>query len=252
MSEAQLPFMAHLIELRRRLVIAASSWFVCFLGCYAFAEKLFNYISKPLQDALPPGSQMVFLTPTEPLFTFMKIAALAALLLAMPVILWQIWGFIGPALYRHEKRYSIPFVVSGFCCFLFGAYFGFTWIFPLIFKVLIEMGMAGGGVTAMISMGEYFSIAWKLLLAFGVIFEIPIVILILARMGVVDHTWLKAKRKYMIVVAFIVGGVVTPGPDVLSQTALAIPFVILYEVGILLARFLGKKKAAAEVAAETV
>lgn len=249
MSEVQLPFMAHLIELRRRLVIAASTWFVAFLGCYAFAEHLFNYIAKPLQDALPADSKMVFLTPTEPLFTFMKIAALVALLVAMPVILWQLWGFVAPALYKHEKRYSIPFVVSGFCCFIFGAYFGFTYIFPLIFKVLIQMGMAGGGVTAMISMGEYFSIAWKLLLAFGVIFEIPIVILILARMGVVDHTWLKAKRKYMIVVAFIVGGVVTPGPDVLSQTALAIPFVLLYEVGILLARFLGKKKAAAVAAA---
>jgi sec-independent protein translocase protein TatC len=242
MSEQQLPFMAHLIELRRRLVIAATTWFVAFLGCYAYAETLFHYIVQPLKDALPAGSQVIFLTPTEPLFTYMKIAALAALLIALPVILWQLWAFIAPALHRHEKRFAIPFVVSGCACFLCGTYFGFTFIFPLIFKVLIQMGMAGGDANAMISMGEYFSIAWKLLLAFGVIFEIPIVILIFARMGIVDHHWLKAKRKYMIVVAFIVGGVVTPGPDVLSQTALAIPFVILYEVGILLARFLGKKK----------
>lgn len=242
MSEEQtLPIMAHLIELRRRLTIAATSWVVAFLACYAFAEDLFLYISGPVRAALPPGSQLVFLTPTEPFFTYMKIAALAGLLIALPVVLWQIWAFIAPGLYAHEKRFAIPFVASSYLCFIGGAYFGFNFIFPAIFTFLIKVGLAGGA-TAMIAMGEYFSMTWKLLLAFGGIFEIPIVILIFARMGVVDAAWLSSKRKIMIVVAFIVGAVVTPGPDIFSQTALALPFIILYEVGIILARIFGKKK----------
>ena len=239
--EQQIPFMAHLFELRRRLTIAASSWLAAFVVCYYFSEKLFLFISKPLRAALPEGSKVVFLSPVEPFFTYMKIAAVAAVLVALPVILWQIWGFISPGLYKNEKRFALPFVASAYCSFIAGAYFGFTWIFPLIFSVLMTMGLAGGEVTAMISMGEYFSIAWKLLLAFGAIFETPIVILIFARMGVVDAPWLAQKRKYFVIVAFIVAGIATPGPDVFSQTALAIPFVLLYEVGIILARLFGKK-----------
>ena len=248
--EIQLPFMAHLLELRRRLTIAATAWVLAFMVCYYFSEKLFLYLSQPVRDALPKGSQLVFLSPVEPFFTYMKIAAVAALLVALPVILWQLWAFIAPALYGKEKRFAIPFVASGFLSFVLGAWFGFTWIFPLIFKVLVEMGLAGGNVTAMISMAEYFSIAWKLLLAFGVIFETPIVILIFARMGVVDAKWLTSKRKFMVIIAFVVGGIVTPGPDVFSQTALALPFMLLYEVGIILTRLFGKKRVVAPVAEE--
>ena len=242
-TEQQIPFMAHLFELRRRLTIAASTWLGAFIVCYYFSEPLFLFISKPLRAALPTGSKVVFLSPVEPLFTYMKIAAVAAVLVALPVILWQIWGFIAPGLYKKEKRFALPFVASAYCSFIAGAYLGFTWIFPLIFNVLMTMGLAGGEVTAMISMGEYFSIAWKLLLAFGAIFETPIVILIFARMGVVDAQWLAAKRKYFVIVAFVFAGIATPGPDVFSQSALAIPFVILYEVGIVLARLFGKKMA---------
>lgn len=242
-TEEQIPFMAHLFELRRRLTIAASTWLVAFVICYYFSEPLFLFISQPLRLVLPAGSKLVFLSPTEPLFTYMKIAAVAAVLVALPVILWQIWGFIAPGLYKNEKRFALPFVGSAYCSFIGGAYLGFTWIFPLVFSVLLTMGLAGGEVTAMISMGEYFSIAWKLLLAFGAIFETPIVILIFARMGVVDAKWLAAKRKYFIIVAFIFAGIATPGPDVFSQTALAIPFILLYEVGIILARCFGKKMA---------
>lgn len=248
--EIQLPFMAHLIELRRRLTISASSWFVAFIVCYYFSQDLFLYLSEPLRKALPAGSKLVFLSPVEPFFTYMLIAAIAGALVALPIILWQIWGFVAPALHRHEKRFAIPFVASAYGSFLFGAYFGFTWIFPLVFGVLIEMGLAGGEVTAMISMAEYFSITWKLLLAFGAIFETPIVILIFARMGMVDAKWLSEKRKYFVIVAFVVAGIATPGPDVFSQTALAIPFVLLYEVGIILTRLFGKKRIVAPVADE--
>lgn len=249
-AELQLPFMAHLIELRRRLTIAAGSWLMAFVVCYYYSDRLFLYLSRPVRDALPEGSKLVFLSPVEPFFTYMLIAAVTGALIALPVILWQLWAFIAPGLYGREKRFAVPFVVTGFLSFVAGAWFGFNWIFPLVFKVLIEMGSIGGNVTAMISMGEYFSLAWKLLLAFGAIFETPIVILIFARMGMVDAPWLAAKRKYMVIIAFIVGGIVTPGPDVFSQTALALPFMILYEVGIVLTRLFGKKRIVSETEAD--
>jgi sec-independent protein translocase protein TatC len=242
MADEQLPFLAHLEELRRRLVIAGATWLVAFFACYAFAERLFRYISEPVRGALPEGSALVFLTATEPFFTYMKIAALAALIVSLPVILWQLWAFVGPGLYAHEKRFAVSFVGASCACFGLGAYFGFTYIFPTIFAMLIRFGIGGTDVQAMLSMGAYLSLASLMLLAFGLIAEVPIVIFILARMGVVDHLWLRKNRKYMIIVAFIFAAVVTPGPDVISQISLAVPFILLYEVGIVLARCFGKKR----------
>jgi len=250
MPDEQLPFTTHLVELRKRLIIAGGTWLVAFLACYAFAEHLFRYISEPVRAALPAGSSLVFITATEPFFTYMKIAALAALIVSLPVILWQIWAFVAPGLYAHEKRFAVSFVTASCLCFGAGAYFGFTYIFPTIFAMLIKFGIGGTDVSAMLSMGAYLSLAALMLLAFGLIAEIPIVILILARMGVIDHLWLKRNRKYMVIVAFVFAAIITPGPDVISQVSLAIPFIILYEVGIVLARLFGKKKAADETAVE--
>ncbi len=242
MSNAHAPILTHLEELRRRLIIAGGTWLVAFFVCYAFSDTLFRYISEPVRKALPAGSSLVFLTATEPFFTYMKIAALAALIVSLPVILWQIWAFVSPGLYTREKRFAVSFVGSSCLCFGAGAYLGFTYIFPTIFSMLIKFGIGSTEVTAMLSMGAYLSLAALMLLAFGLIAEVPIVILILARMGVVDHHWLRKNRKYMIIVAFVFAAIITPGPDVLSQISLAIPFIILYEVGIVLARFFGKKK----------
>lgn len=245
MSEEALPFTAHLEELRKRLIIAAGSWFVGFLACYGFAERLFQVISAPVHNALPEGSSLVFINATEPFFTYLKLGALAGLLVSLPVILWQIWAFIAPGLYAHEKKLAIPFVVASFLCFVTGAYFGFFYVFPFIFTFLIQFGTSTGQIEAMLSMGAYLSLSSKLLLAFGLVFELPIVIFFLARMGIVDHVWLAKNRKYALLFAFIIGAVLTP-PDIISQTALAVPFAILYEVGILVARFFGKKKTAAD------
>jgi sec-independent protein translocase protein TatC len=250
MPDEQLPFTTHLEELRKRLMIAGGTWMVAFFACYAFAEPLFRYISEPVRAALPAGSSLVFITATEPFFTYMKIAALAALIVSLPVILWQFWAFVAPGLYTHEKRFAISFVSASCLCFGAGSYFGFTYIFPTIFAMLIKFGIGASDVNAMLSMGSYLSLAALMLLAFGLIAEVPIVILILARMGVIDHLWLKRNRKYMVIVAFVFAAIVTPGPDVISQVSLAIPFIILYEVGIVLARLFGKKKAEEETAGE--
>ena len=240
MSEGQLPLTRHLEELRKALIIAGAAWLVAFLACYGFAEHLFQFISEPVRSALPEGSSLVFITATEPFFTYLKIAALAGLLLSLPIILWQLWSFIAPGLYSHEKKLAIPFVFASSLCFGIGAYFGFTFVFPTIFTFLIKFGTGSGEINAMLSMGGYLAISSKLLIAFGLVFELPIVIFFLARMGVVDHHWLAKNRKFALLTAFLVGAVLTP-PDVFSQTALALPFIVLYEVGIWVARFFGKK-----------
>lgn len=249
MSDEQAPFMTHLEELRKRLMIAGGTWLVAFFVCYGFSEPLFRFVSEPARKALPPGSSLVFLTATEPFFTYMKISALAAFIVSLPVILWQVWAFVAPGLYVHEKRFAIPFVMASCLCFAAGAYLGFVFLFPTIFVVLIKFGIGEAGVSAMLSMGAYLSLSMRLMLAFGLIFELPIIIFLLARMGIVDHVWLRRNRKYMVIVAFVVAAIATPGPDVFSQVALAVPFILLYEIGILLARFFGKKKEIEEVAA---
>lgn len=239
MADESLPFTQHLEELRKRLIICAGSWLVAFLACYGYSEQLFRLISEPVRNALPPGSSLVFINATEPFFTYLKIGAIAGLLIAMPVIFWQLWAFVAPGLYAHEKRLAIPFVIASSLCFGAGAFFGFTFVFPTIFTFLIQYGTGTGEITAMLSMGQYLALSSKLLLAFGLVFELPIIIFFLARMGIIDHKWLRRNRKYALIAAFVVGAVLTP-PDVFSQTALAIPFILLYEVGIWLAYFFGK------------
>jgi sec-independent protein translocase protein TatC len=240
MSDEQLPITRHLEELRKRLMIAAAAWLVAFLACYGFAEKLFQFISEPVRKALPEGSSLVFISATEPFFTYLKIGALAGLLISLPVIFWQIWSFVAPGLYNHEKKYIFPFVIASSLCFGIGTYFGFVVVFPTIFTFLIKFGTGSGEINAMLSMGNYLSLSSKLLIAFGLVFELPIVIFFLARLGIVDHKWLAKNRKFALLIGFVIGAVLTP-PDVFSQTALALPFFVLYEVGILVARFFGKK-----------
>ncbi len=240
MSE-EMPLTSHLEELRKRLMIASISWLVAFLACYSVAEKLFKILSEPVHAALPEGSSLVFIQATEPFFTYLKVAAVAGVLVALPVIMWQIWGFISPALYRNEKRFAIPFVMASCLCFALGTYFGFFYVFPTIFTFLVKFGTEGGEINAMLSMGAYLTLSTRLLFAFGMVFELPIIIFFLARMGVVDHKWLAKKRKIALLLAFVIGAVLTP-PDVFSQASIALPFIILYEVGIIVARLFGKKK----------
>ncbi len=245
MIDDRMPLTAHLEELRRKLIISGITWLVAFLACYTYAEKLFDLIAGPVRQALPKGTSLVFITATEPFFTYLKIGALAGLLVSLPVIFWQIWSFIAPGLYQNEKRYVIPFVLVSTLCFAGGAFFGFSFVFPMAFKVLIEFGTGSGELNAMLSMGSYLALSSKLLLAFGLVFELPVVIFFLARMGIVDYKMLARNRKFALLAAFVVGAVLTP-PDVFSQAALALPFIALYEVGIIVARLFGKRRSAEE------
>ena len=165
------------------------------------------------------------------------------LLVALPVLLWQLWLFVAPALYPGEKRLAVPFVLCSCLCFAAGTYFGFTFVFPVIFTFLINYGIGMGEVKAMLSMGGYLTMSSHLLLAFGLVFELPIALFFLARLGIVDYHWLARNRRYAFLVAFIVGAMLTP-PDLFSQVSIALPFIVLYEVGVWVARFFGKKKTA--------
>ncbi|PLX99910.1 MAG: twin-arginine translocase subunit TatC, partial [Desulfuromonas sp.] len=218
MSDEQLPVTKHLEELRKRLMIAAAAWFIAFLACYGFSEQLFQFISEPVRAALPEGNSLVFIKATEPFFTYLKIGALAGLLISLPIIFWQLWAFVAHGLYNHEKKYIFPFVTASSLCFAAGTFFGFFFVFPTIFKFLIDYGIGSGVSNPMLSMGEYLALSSKLLLAFGLVFELPIVIFFLARLGVVDYKWLSKNRKYALLCGFVIGAALTP-PDVISQTA---------------------------------
>lgn len=241
MNDPQLPFMTHLEELRKRLIFTGVAWLAAFIACYSFSENIFHFIAKPVRAALPSGSSLVFIHATEPFFTYLKIGALAAVLGALPIILWQGWVFVAPGLYAREKKFIIPFVISGCLCFGTGAYFGFQHIFPVIFTFLVSYGTSTGEISAMLSMAAYLSLCTRLLLSFGLVFELPVVVFFLSRMGLVDAPWLAARRKYAVILAFVFGAVLTP-PDLFSQTAIAIPFILLYEVSIWVARIFARPK----------
>ncbi len=241
MNGRPVDLMAYLEALRRSLIIAGSFWLVAFFSLYGFSERLFVRLAEPMRSTLPEGSSMVFLSATEPFFTYLMLAAVAALVVCLPVILWQLWGVVAAGPGVEAKGLGFLFVSGGCVSFLVGAYLGFSYVFPVIFSVLVRFGTDAGGIDAMLSMGDYLSLALKMMIAFGLVFELPVVMPLLARLGVADGPWFASKRRYMLIVAFVFGAVITPGPDVISQCSIAVPFVILYEVGILGCRFSRKK-----------
>lgn len=237
MTDEKLPFVEHLEELRKRIIICLIAIGIGFAISYAFAKEIFAFLAIPLQKALPPTSALIFTSPTEAFLTYLKTAIIAGLFLAIPAILYQVWKFIAPGLYEREKAYVTPFVISSSVLFIGGALFGYFFVFPFAFKFL--MGFASDSIHALPSMREYFSLATKLLLAFGVTFETPIFIFFLAKVGIVNYAMLRKFRKYAIVLAFVIGAILTP-PDVFTQVMMAVPLLILFELSILITRLFGK------------
>ena len=242
MDETKLPLTEHLAELRSRIFKVLIACVIGTALAWSFTEEIFGFLLAPAVAALGGEERpLQAIAPTEIFFTYLKCALLAGVIFSLPVIFWQLWSFIAPGLYHHEKRYIIPFVLVSSLCFATGTFFGYRFVFPMAFKVLIEFGTGSGDLSAMLSMGSYLSLSSKLLLAFGLVFELPVVIFFLARMGIVDHKMLARNRKFALLAAFLTGAMLTP-PDVFSQTALALPFIILYEVGIIVARLFGKRQ----------
>jgi len=238
-EDEKLPFTAHLEELRRRLIICFSAVGIGFVICYIFSKRLFELLMQPLLAAMPAEEKLIYTGLPEAFFTYLKVAFLAGALLAVPVIMYQLWIFIAPGLYEKEKRLLLPIVFLSSLFFLGGALFGYFVVFPFGFKFF--MGFASDYVRPLPSMKEYLGFSAKLLFAFGIVFELPLFITFLARLGIVDVKFLKAKRKYAILLFFVFAAILTP-PDVITQVMMAGPLIVLYEVSIVGAKLFGKKK----------
>ena len=234
----KMSFLEHLEELRKRLIISFIAIFVAFLLCWNWAEKIYGYLQQPLVKVLPPGDKLAYTRLTAPFFLYMKVAFFAGLFLAAPVILLQVWLFISPGLYKRERRYAAPFILFASLFFLVGGYFGFSFILPGTCKFFVETGRQ---FKQMITIDDYFSFASMIVLASGAIFETPILIFFLARLGIVTPAFLMQKSKYAIVLSFIIAAIVTPTPDMVTQTALAVPMIALYFLGVGVAYLFGKK-----------
>jgi sec-independent protein translocase protein TatC len=225
-------FVSHLVELRDRLLRIVVGFLLTFICLFPFANKLYSLLAKPLLAKLPVGGQMIATAVTTPFFVPMKLAMMAALVISMPHTIYQIWSFVAPGLYAHERRFILPVVVSSTLLFLTGMAFAYFLVFPVVFGFIT--GTAPQGVAVMTDIGNYLDFVITLFIAFGLAFEVPVVVVLLVRLGVVTVGKLKEVRSYVIVGAFILGAIFTP-PDVVSQIMLAVPLWLLYEVGVLVA-----------------
>lgn len=238
-------FLSHLIELRQRIVRAALSVVVVFVPLSFFMKDIFDLLSRPLMVALPQGTKLLATGVVTPFMVPLKVTLFVSLLIALPYVLWQAWAFVAPGLYRHEKKLAAPIIVSSVVMFFLGMAYCYFVVFGLVFGFIA--GFAPTSVQVAPDIEAYFSFVLGMFLAFGLTFEVPIAVVLLARFGIADVDKLKSARPYVIVGAFILAAIFTP-PDVLSQLLLAVPLCLLYELGVQLARFFGRPKEAEEQA----
>lgn len=244
-TEEKSPFTEHLSELRDRLIRSFVAVGIGFFGAYFFKEKLFEILTAPLLKAMGnnPHTSMIFTGLPEAFFTYLKVSLLTGIILATPVLFYEFWMFVSPGLYRNEKKYFLPIVILSVFFFIVGASFGYFIVFPYGFKFFL--GFATDTIHAMPSMKEYLSFASKMLLAFGFVFELPLVLTFMARMGLVTVPFLQKNRKYALLLFFVGAALITP-PDVVTQVMMAMPLMILYEISIVGARIFGRETVSGE------
>ncbi|MEE9355549.1 MAG: twin-arginine translocase subunit TatC [Methylococcaceae bacterium] len=240
---AEQPFVSHLVELRDRLLRIVIAVIVLFLCLTPFSKKLFSTLAGPLTAHMPAGSSMVAIDVASPFFTPFKLTLVVAIFIAMPFILYQLWAFVAPGLYAHERRRVMPLVVSSTLLFYVGALFAYFVVFPLVFGFLTSA--APEGVSVMTDISRYLDFVLTLFFAFGFAFEVPIAVIVLVWTGAVTPQGLREKRAYVVVGAFVIGMLLTP-PDIISQTLLALPMWFLFEVGIIMAARFAPNKAEEE------
>lgn len=236
-SEPSETFISHLIELRTRLLRAIVVVVVVFVCLFPFAKELYALLAQPLLASLPKGGQMIATDVTTPFFVPMKVAMMTAFLISLPYVLYQIWAFVAPGLYSHEKRLAAPLVAVSTVLFLCGMAFAYFLVFPVIFGFISSV--APEGVAVMTDINKYLDFVLTLFLAFGITFEVPVAVIVLVKMGVVSVEKLREIRSYVIVGAFVIGAIFTP-PDVVSQIMLAVPLWLLYEAGIVAAAIMSR------------
>jgi sec-independent protein translocase protein TatC len=243
-----MPLLEHLIELRRRLLWSAAAFVLAFGICYYFSKPIYSFLAHPLAAALAEhggsNQHLIFTALYEAFFTYIKVAVFGGMFVAFPVIAGQVWLFVAPGLYRSEKRALLPFLVATPVLFLMGAALAYYVIFPTAWRFFLsfQTPTGGGGLPIELEakVGEYLDLVMKLILAFGVAFQLPVALTLLAKVGIVTSAGLKKFRKYAIVAMFAIAAVLTP-PDVFTQTGLAVPMILLYEVSIICARFVEPK-----------
>ena len=240
-------FLSHLVELRSRLLRAVVAVMLVFVALIPFAKRIYAVLAEPLMAKLPAGAQMVAIDVASPFFAPIKLAFFVALMVAMPMVLYQLWAFVAPGLYRHEQRLAKPLLASATILFYLGCAFAYYLVLPVVFGFLT--GVAPENVAVMTDISRYLDFVLVIFLAFGFSFEVPVAVVILVVLGWVSIDQLKEARAYVIVGAFVIAAVITP-PDVISQLMLAIPMCLLYEIGLIAARPLGRRAAEGRAEAE--
>jgi sec-independent protein translocase protein TatC len=243
-QNSEMPLVAHLTELRSRLLRCAIAIFIVFAGLFYFAQDIYTFVSAPLRAYLPEGATMIATGVASPFLTPFKLTAWCSLFLAVPIILHQVWGFIAPGLYKHEKRIAMPLLVSSIFLFYGGMAFAYFLVFPLMFHFFASV--TPDGVAMMTDINEYLDFVLTLFFAFGVAFEIPVATFLVLWVGIVDIDTLRKSRPYVIVGCFVVGMILTP-PDIFSQTLLAVPMWLLFEVGLFFGGLVRKRSEHEEV-----
>lgn len=252
-DEARMPFLSHLEELRKRLIVSLAAVGVAFVGVFNFRQVLLDLLQWPLATEVvvgrafpfvgflskPPIAKLTALAPAETLWTHFKVAFIAGLMVALPLVLYQVWKFIEPGLLPHERRFALPFVLVSTVSFLLGMSFCFLIVLPLALQFLLTFDPS---IQQMPRFGEYVDFTLKFLLAFGVIFELPVAMTVAARLGMVTPQFLAKHRKYAILLNFVVAAILTPTPDIFNQSLMALPMCLLYEVGILAARIVSRRR----------
>jgi sec-independent protein translocase protein TatC len=241
MNEEKMSFLDHLTELRMRLLWSLLAVAILFVPAYYFSNELFDFLMKPLIENLPEGSSLIFTRPAEGFTTYLKVSFFAAVFMAVPFILYQAWKFIGPALYKEEKQVVVPFILFGSLFFAAGAAFCYYIASPPAFKFLLNE-YSSEYVKAFPTIREALSFLMALIFGFGLVFEFPLIIFILARVGVVTSKWLREKRKYAIIISAMIAAILTPTTDAISMMLMFVPIIVFYELGILVAWIFGKKK----------
>jgi sec-independent protein translocase protein TatC len=245
-DEKKMPLLEHLVELRRRLLYSAVAFVLAFVGCFFVAQDMFNFLAHPMQAT---GRPFQYTDLAEPFFTQVKLAAFGALCVSFPLLAGQIWAFVAPGLYKNERQAFLPFLIATPIMFIVGASFFYLVLLPLAIKFFAGFQVPGSidvpTIVLQPKVGEYINFVMALIFAFGLCFELPVLLTLLARVGIVSQAGLKSKRRYAIVGVFAVAAVVTP-PDVFSQLSLAFPLLALYEISVFLAGMVEKKRAQRE------
>jgi sec-independent protein translocase protein TatC len=230
---------SHLLELRDRLIRAIVAIAVAFLPCMYYSNQIFTFVATPLKEKLPKGTQLIATQVMSPFLTPFKLSLFAAVFLAMPVVIYQLWAFVAPGLYRHEKRFAIPLLISAILLFYTGIAFAYFFVFPVMFQFFTAT--TPHGVAMMTDISAYLDFVLTMFLAFGAAFEVPIAVVLLVVTGIVRIEKLKENRGYVLVGIFIIAALLTP-PDAVSQSIMAVPMYLLYEGGIIMARILSRMK----------